>query len=308
MSLSSSAFLDGPVTIDVPATSANLGPGYDSFGLALSRFDRVTASVLDSGLEIRATGEGSDQIPTDESHLIVRAMRAAFEVLGAQPPGLRLECVNRIPHGRGLGSSAAAIVAGVELARSLVTDGRSRLADPQALALASELEGHPDNVAACLLGGLTVAWTANGVGQAARAEPVGILPVVFIPSEQSSTHAARAALPASIPHVDAAFNVARAALLVLALTGRSDLLMTATEDRLHQDYRAAGVPTSMALIEELRAVEVPAVVSGAGSSVLALASTAPEVKRAAGLCPVGWQVAELSVADGARLVTPGDSE
>lgn len=295
-------FVTGPITVEVPATSANLGPGYDSFGLALGRLDLVTATVTEAGLSIEASGEGAAEIPTGESHLIVRAMRATFAALGEQPPGLRLHCRNRIPHGRGLGSSAAAIVAGVQLARALTSGGMQRLDDAAALALATELEGHPDNVAACLLGGLTVAWTDQGVGRAARAEPAGVLPVVFIPAEQSSTHAARAALPASVPHGDAAFNLARAALLVLALTGRGDLLMAATEDRLHQDYRAAGVPMSMRLIGDLRAGGIPAVVSGAGSSVLALATSKAQVEQAAESAPPGWEVAELPVAGGARFV------
>ena len=181
-------------------------------------------------------------------------MRAAFDRLGEQPAGLRLDCRNRIPHGRGLGSSAAAIVSGIGWPGRLTVDGRERLDEAGALALATELEGHPDNVAACLLGGLTVAWLA-GRGRAgpSGSAGLGVAPVLFIPDEQSATHAARAALPGTVPHADAAFNLSRAALLVLALTGRPDLLLTATEDRLHQRYRAAGMPASAALVDRLRA-------------------------------------------------------
>ncbi|HTZ45675.1 MAG TPA: homoserine kinase [Jatrophihabitans sp.] len=303
------AFHEHAVRVFAPATSANLGPGYDAFGLALGHYDEVTAAVTGAGLAIELAGTGAEELARDESHLVVRAMRACFDRLGEQPPGLRLRCVNAIPHGRGLGSSAAAIVSGIELARSLCVDGRQRLDDAGALALATELEGHPDNVAACLLGGLTVAWLQDGVGRAVRAEPAGVRPVLFVPAEQSATKAARALLPARVPHADAAFNAGRAALLVLALTGRPELLLTATEDRLHQDYRAAGMPASAGLVAELRSHGVAAVISGAGSSVLALAR--PEQAEAvAARCPVGWECLVLAPAGGARVVAlpAGDFE
>ncbi|HEU5270314.1 MAG TPA: homoserine kinase, partial [Jatrophihabitans sp.] len=291
-------FADRPVRVRVPATSANLGPGYDSFGLALARHDEVTASVTGGGLTIELAGEQTEQVPLDESHLVVRSMRACFELLGGQPPGLRLHCVNRIPHGRGLGSSAAAIVAGVELARGLCPD--DRLEDDGALALASRLEGHPDNVAACLLGGLTVAWLdEGGTARATRLAPTGVRPVLFIPPDRSATAAARAALPATVPHPDAAFNAARAALLPLALTGRPELLLAATEDRLHQGYRAAGMPASARLVEQLRSEGIAAVISGAGPTVLALA-VADQAGRAAARCPAGWECAELPPSTGAQ--------
>lgn len=292
-------FLDRPVRVRVPATSANLGPGYDSFGLALSRHDEVTASVTGAGLVIELADDDTEQLALDETHLVVRSMRACFELLGGQPPGLWLHCVNRIPHGRGLGSSAAAIVAGVELARGLHRDGRQLLDDAEALALASELEGHPDNVAACLLGGLTVAWLEQGVGRAIRLSPAGIRPVLFVPPERSATRAARAALPAQVPHADAAFNLARAALLPLALSGRPELLLTATEDRLHQCYRASGMPASLRLVEQLRSQQIAAVVSGAGPAVLAL-TVGEQAEQAAAGCPAGWECAVLSPAEGAR--------
>jgi len=298
-------FTAGTVTVRAPATSANLGPGYDSFGLALSRYDEVRARVRGAGLDVRVHGAGADELALDEAHLVVRAMRAAFDRLGAQPPGLELDCHNDIPHGRGMGSSAAAIVSGIELARGLSADGRDRLSDAEALALATELEGHPDNVAACLLGGLSIAWLADGRGAAVRAATVEQLtalatrPVLFIPAEQSATKAARAALPAQVPHADAAFNAGRAALLVVALTGRPELLLTATEDRLHQDYRAAGMPASAALITALRARGIAAVVSGAGPSVLAL-TTAEQSGEIGELAPPGWECAVLQVSPGVR--------
>jgi len=292
-------FAAGPVRVRVPATSANLGPGFDSLGLALSRYDEVTAAVTDSGLSIEVTG--ADEVARDESHLVVRAMQATFDRLGGRPPGLRLSCRNDIPHGRGLGSSAAAIVAGVLLARALTVDGRQQLDRAAVLALASELEGHPDNVAACLLGGFTIAWTESGVGQAIRLEPVGIAPVLFVPAEQSATHQARAALPAQVPHADAAFNLSRAALLVAALTGQPQWLLAATEDRLHQGYRADTMPATSRLVSELRQHGLAAVVSGAGSSVLVLAAGPEQAVAAARLAPAGWDCAALAPAGGAEV-------
>ena len=270
------AFVPGAVTVRAPATSANLGPGFDSFGLALARYDQVRARVGSVGLQVRVSGAGAGELATDERHLVVRAMRAAFDVLGGQPPGLELDCVNQIPHGRGLGSSAAAIVSGIELARGLVVDGRSRLGDADVLVLATGIEGHPDNVAACLLGGLSIAWLADGRARAVQAATPeqlaagGSCPVLFVPAERSRTEVARAALPEQVPHADAAFNAGRAALLVLALTGRPELLLPATEDRLHQGYRAGAMPASAGLVAALRARGIAAAISGAGSAVLAL--------------------------------------
>jgi homoserine kinase len=263
------AWREGPALVRVPATSANLGPGFDALGLALGLHDEVEVAVTAAGLSIGVSGEGAAEV-TDagEKHLVVRAMRAAFDDLGTgQPPGLALRCVNRIPHGRGLGSSAAAIVAGVLAARALA--GAS-LAPDDALPLANALEGHPDNVAPCLFGGLTVAWLAGDGAHAIRLDPLPrIRPVAFIAPEPVSTEAARGLLPASVPHADAARNAGRAALLVAALTARPDALLDATEDRLHQDYRAPAMPATQDLVSRLRAAGVPAVVSGAGPSVLA---------------------------------------
>ena len=291
-------------SLRVPATSANLGPGFDAFGLAVSLYDDVAARVTDSGLSVTIAGEGSD-LPTDESHLVVRAMRAAFGRLGGQPPGLALTCTNRVPHGRGLGSSAAAIVAGVVLARDLVVDGDQRLSDADLLALATEIEGHPDNVAACLLGGFTVAWTDEQAGARAVRLDVdpAIAPIAFVPPFEASTAMARGLLPATVPHADAAFAAGRAALLVAALTGHPALLLPATEDRLHQSYRTPAMPESAALVAALRDAGVPAVVSGAGPTVLALRATDEQADAAQRLAPEGWDVQWLSVS--VHGATPG---
>jgi homoserine kinase len=268
-------FTTDPVLVEVPATSANLGPGFDTLGLALDLADTVRAAVTDGGVRVEVTGEGAGQLPDDERHLIVRAARTTFDRLGGPPPGLALTCHNRIPHARGLGSSSAAIVAGVLAARALVVGGTAALDDAAVLRLAAEFEGHPDNVAPCLYGGLTIAWTGPSASGPVGAHAVrldvdpAVRPVVFVPASRSLTEQARAVLPATVPHGDAAANAGRAALLVHALTGAPDLLLPATEDRLHQSYRAAAMPDSAMLISRLRAAGIPAVLSGAGPTVLA---------------------------------------
>jgi homoserine kinase len=298
------AFRAGAVHVRVPATSANLGPGFDSLGLALSLYDDVIARVVDDGLLVDVAGEG-EEVARDERHLVVRSMRAAFERLGGQPHGLELSCANRIPHGRGLGSSAAAIIAGEVLARALVVGGDERLPTAALLGLASQLEGHPDNVAACLLGGLTVAW----LGPAAEADAVrldadsSLRPVALVPPYEASTEQARGLLPATVSHADAAFAAGRSALLVAALTGSPRALFAATEDRLHQQYRAPAIPQSVELVAQLRADGLPAVISGAGPSVLVLARDEGQVQRCQETVPPGWRALPLTVdASGAQIL------
>ncbi|GAA1967446.1 homoserine kinase [Kitasatospora viridis] len=265
------AFRAAAVRVRVPATSANLGPGFDSFGLALGLYDDIVVRVADSGLSVDIAGEGADTLARDERHLVVRAMRAAFDRLGGQPRGLEVVCANRIPHGRGMGSSSAAICAGIVAARAVTIGGAAALDDTALLALAAELEGHPDNVAACLLGGFTVAWTDEESAKAIRLEPAAeVVPVVFVPATEVLTETARGLLPKTVPLADAAANAGRSALLVEALSRRPELLLAATEDRLHQDYRASAMPDSAALVAALRSEGIPAVISGAGPTVLAL--------------------------------------
>ncbi len=265
-------FVDGTVLVRAPATSANLGPGFDSFGLALALYDDVHARVTpERGVRVSVTGEGAGEVPTDESHLVAASALTTFDRFGTRPYGLAITCHNRIPQARGLGSSSAAIVAGILLARSLVPDGEKIMDVSEALRLAADLEGHPDNVAPCLLGGFTIAWTDPSGAQAVRLAPDSrVQPIVFVPSDRGLTSHARAALPSTVPHRDAAANAARAALLVHALTSDPAHLFAATEDRLHQSYRGPGMPATAALVDKLRASGVPAVVSGAGPSVLAL--------------------------------------
>jgi homoserine kinase len=305
-------FVTGPVTVRVPASSANLGPGFDSLGVALGLYDVVTAEVLDGapgdgGVEVTVEGQGAGSVPLDESHLVCSSMLQAFEELGvtagAPLPRIRVHCRNAVPHGRGLGSSSAAIVAGLSAARALLPDGGSRWSDDALFAAAARIEGHPDNVAPAVYGGFTIAYAEAGAFRAVRLEVTSDLSfVVFVPPQPLSTHTARGLLPASVSHDDAARNTGRAALLVAALTGRPDVLLAATEDRLHQDYRAVAMPESAALVAGLRADGVPAVVSGAGPTVLAIVppSTVPEVSARV---PAGWQVLDLSAdLEGARVL------
>lgn len=289
------SFVEGPVTVRVPASSANLGPGYDSLGLALGLHDEISARAADR-LTIHVDGEGHGTVPLDESHLVVRAMHAAFDLMAETPPGLDLRCTNRIPHGRGLGSSSAAIVGGIHLARALVDGGDDRLDDASAFQLAVDLEGHPDNVAAAQFGGLTIAWIEGAAAEVERLD-TDVAVTVFVPTQVVATETARGLLPASVPHADAAANSGRAALLVAALTGAPHRLISATEDRLHQSYRSAAMPDSYQLVRRLRLDGVPAVISGAGPTVLAF------TRGVADLAPDGWLSHELDVdPDGVVVV------
>lgn len=288
-------------TVSVPATSANLGPGFDALGLALDLCDEVTVSVVDSGLQIDVAGEGADFVPRDERHLVVRAMFVTFDRLGGRPPGLVLECTNRVPHSRGLGSSAAAIVAGVLLARALVEGGDELLPDAGALGLAAEIEGHPDNVAACLLGGLSIAWTEAGAHAVGLAVAPEIVPVVLVPPFTASTEQARGLLPSHVSHGDAAANAGRAALQVAALTGAPALLLAATEDRLHQRYREPAMRESADLVGQLRAAGLAAVISGAGPTVLVLCADSAQVEAALAAAPADWRAWAAAVGTGASV-------
>ena len=296
------------VSVRVPATSANLGPAFDCAGLALARHDVLDFAVVAEGLTVEIDGVGAGELPTDESHLVVRAFRAACAELGWTPTGLHVSARNAIPQGRGMGSSAAAVVAGVLAAWSLCPDVDA--VDGNAvLRLTTELEGHPDNVAACLLGGLTLSWMGErGVGASSLPVHDDVRPVVLVPDATLSTEVARGLLPDVVPHADAAFNAGRSALLVHALTSGT-LLLEATEDRLHQRQRTAAMPASLALVDRLRATGHAAVVSGAGPSVLVLARRSGdddgEVQAISRSAPEGWTVLPLDVdATGARVDRP----
>ncbi|NEK57390.1 homoserine kinase [Geodermatophilus sabuli] len=291
------------VRVRVPATSANLGPAFDCAGLALTCHDVLEFTVAPAGLAVEVTGVGAGELPTDETHLVVRAFRAACADLGWSPTGLRVVAENGIPQGRGMGSSAAAVVAGVLGAWGLCPDVETIDLD-EVLRLATELEGHPDNVAACLLGGATLSWmTADGARADRLTVHPDVVPVLLVPDATLSTHLARGLLPDVVPHGDAAFTAGRAALLVHALTTEPALLLEATEDRLHQRQRAEAMPASLALVDRLRAAGHAAVVSGAGPTVLTLAQGPAAAQEVAGLTPPGWTVLPVEVdTSGARVL------
>lgn len=283
------------ITVRTPASSANLGPGFDALGLALDLFDELTAEVIDEGLEVVVEGESAGDVPLGPDHLVVQAMEATFDLMGLRPSGYRLTCRNVIPHGRGLGSSSAAIVGGIVLARALV-DGYHLLDDQAAYQLANDLEGHPDNVAAALFGGLTIAWIQGAAAEVVRLD-VDVPVTVFVPDEPVSTHVARGLLPTEVSHRDAAANAGRAALLVAALTQAPERLISGTEDFLHQSYRSEAMPDSYRLLRLLRVEGVPAVISGAGPTVLAFAHGIEDA------VPQGWRVLTPAVsARGAHVV------
>ena len=272
-SASVAAFAGLSVTVRVPATTANLGPGFDTLGLALSLYDELTVSVRDApGATVEVIGVGGGEVPTDESNRVVRAIAYTFAACSQPMPGLHLVARNSLPHGRGLGSSGAAIVSGIMAAKGLL-DGIVDLDAGALLALATALEGHPDNVAPALFGGLTIAWTTDAGPQHKKLiVHRGVSPLIAVPESTMSTELARSLRPASVPHEDAIFNVSRSALLIAALIQSPELLLAATEDRLHQSYRAAAMPETESLILELRSHGLPAVVSGAGPSILVLCS------------------------------------
>ena len=289
----------GPVRVLTPASSANVGPGFDSLGLALAIHDELVAMVTeDEGVLVEVAGEGEHEVPRDDRHLVVRAMNAAFDAMDVRPSGFVLRCRNAIPHGRGLGSSAAAIIGGMVLARAMVPG--ADFDDDALLATATTMEAHPDNLAAALFGGFTVAWLADdGRPGAVRLTPhAAIRAVVVVPTQTLATVKAREVLPASVPHVDASHNAARSALLVHAMTARPDLLWEATSDRLHQQARSSVYPDSVDLMSRLREAGYAAAISGAGPSVVVL-SDSPDIEarvREAVGDNSDWGVREIDIS------------
>lgn len=294
-------------TAVVAASSANLGPGFDSLGIALSLYDEIIVETTQSGLTVEVVGEGEGQVPLDASHLVVRAIERGLQAAGVAAAGMIVRCRNDIPHSRGLGSSAAAVVGGLAAVNGLVAQaGSTPLSEQDLIQLSSEFEGHPDNASAAVLGGGVVSWTeADGPEPRYAAASLRVHPDIHlfsaIPEVRSSTAETRVLLPEKVSHADARFNLSRAALLVVALTERPDLLMAATEDVLHQPQRAVAMPASAEYLRVLRRCGVAAVLSGAGPTVLGL-STAPELPAEALECGAanGYTVREMAVGDGVR--------
>lgn len=276
--------------VRVPATSANLGPGFDALGMALGIWDDVSATLTTGTSRVTILGEGAKELPKDSSHLIVQVMLATMARLGLPGAGIELVCRNTIPQGKGLGSSAAAVVAALMLVRGMISDPEA-LSPAQMLALATAYEGHPDNAAPCIYGGVTLSWQDGRAEAAAPAAAQvhtvqlalhsGVTTSLLVPKQVLPTSQARAVLPASVPHADAAFNAARAGLLVYALAHDPALLYAATEERLHQSYRAGVMPHSAAMLKALRDAGWPAVISGAGPAILLFAQADEALVQAA---------------------------
>ncbi len=307
------SLLGRSVTVRVPATTANLGPGFDTLGMALAVYDELRVTVREQpGATVHVVGVGEGEVPTDESNLVVRAIAHTFAAVGQELPGLELVAHNAIPHGRGMGSSGAAIVSGIMAAKGLL-EGVVEFTADDLLAIATELEGHPDNVAPALFGGLTITWvTPEGPRYKKLIVHRGVSPLVAVPHERTmSTALARSLQPDSVPHEDAIFNVSRSALLIAALVQSPELLHAATEDKLHQSYRASAMPETDALIQLLRADGLAAVVSGAGPSILVLGSDPAQRLRAAELIAENsestWECLMLAVDfRGATVVLHSD--
>jgi homoserine kinase len=297
------------VEVRVPASSANLGPGFDSVGLALGLWDTCAATVTEApGVVVEVEGEGAGEVPRDASHLVVRTMLHAWSELGVDAPrGLHLRCTNSVPHGRGLGSSATAIVTGIVAAQGIHDVCRGAGPTPDlafANDLAARLEGHPDNSSASVHGGLTLSWSEQeGRTSTVRLQPhPDVRVVVFVPAAQLSTARARSVLPTHIRHGDAALNSARAALLVHAVTQDPAHLLPATREWLHQEARRDSFAASMALVDQLRAAGHAGVISGAGPSVLAL-GTSDTVGEVRDCAPSGWQVLEPGVPSSGATIS-----
>jgi homoserine kinase len=287
------------VHVRVPATSANLGPGFDALGLALALHNEVEAAEAD-GVSVRIAGEGAGRLPAGADNVVARGVRLAFEAAGRPFKGVALTCVNRIPAARGLGSSAAAWVGGLVAGNALLGEPLDRDA---LLGLAARAEGHPDNVAAALLGGLTVSCAeGDRVTAIALPVPADVRWVVLVPVVTSATAEARAVLPASVPRADAVFNVQRVALLLAALSaGRPAALRVALDDRLHQPYRRRLFPWMPAVAEAAReAGALGCVLSGAGPSLLApvLGDPAPVARAMEG----ALRAADIAGAAGVHAV------
>ncbi len=299
------------VTARVPASSANLGAGFDTLGLALGLYDEIVVTTTQSGLNVRVEGEGAEDVPWGPSHLVVRAIERGLECAGVWADGLDVVCRNAIPHARGLGSSASAVVGGLAAASGLAAafDAELTLAPDRLVQLASEFEGHPDNAAASVLGGAVVSWVDaicdSHAERAYRAVRLEVHPDIrvtaLVPSERSSTAHTRGLLPETVPHRDAAFNVSRAALAVVALTQRPELLLPATADMLHQTQRAPALPLTTRWIARLREAGIAAVVSGAGPTVLALSTAEFPADLRAEAADDDMRVLDLAVADGVAV-------
>lgn len=289
------------IRVRVPATTANLGSGFDCVGMAFDWYDDLTLEVLDEpGLEVVVTGEGESRVPLDERHLVISSLVDGLRAFGVAVPGMHLRCHNTIPQSRGLGSSAAAIVAGLTFAWAIAHPGEP-LDRAVITRLAHEAEGHPDNAGAAVWGGAILAWAREGkVSLVQLPLPDDFGAVVFVPEFESKTADARSVLPEVVARTDAVSQAIAAAVLPLALTQRPDLLFDATFDRLHQSFRAPLMPAAYDLMLRLREAGVPAAISGAGPTVIAV-GLPDQLAPADAVRADGFTIRRLSPAGGVSL-------
>ncbi|WIM68612.1 homoserine kinase [Corynebacterium breve] len=288
-------------TVTVPGSSANLGPGFDTLGLAVGIYDTIEVEVTESGLAVEIFGEGAEDLPRNSSHLVVKAIRSGLSAADAEAPGLKVTCHNNIPQSRGLGSSAAAAVSGVVAANALAGNP---LDTKTVVQLASAFEGHPDNAAASVLGDAVVSWTeipVDGISQPeyrAVTVPVheSIKATALVPNFHASTMAVRRVLPENVTHMDARFNVSRAAVMTVALQHHPELLWEGTRDRLHQPYRSDVLPVTAEWVNRLRNRGYAAYLSGAGPTVMVLSTTPIDEAILDSARESGLRVLELEIA------------
>lgn len=286
------------VTVKVPATVANLGPGFDALGVAIKMHLEVDIEPRRDSVEIQIEGEGAETLPQDESNLVIRSMNEFFDHVGRRPPGYSVRVKNPIPLGAGLGSSAAAVVGGLYAARAIT--GRN-VPQVEMVKLAASIEGHPDNILPALLGGLVVCFGGEDGGETKyfRLEPSDrLVPILIVPKQGFSTQEARRALPSDVSFADAQFTASRAALLVAAMTtgAGTDVLSEAMNDRLHEPHRLKLMPETLAVHSELRAAGLAVALAGAGPSLLAVvprpeaATRAEQIRRVCRAREAGWRV------------------
>lgn len=283
--------------VRVPATVANLGPGFDALGAAIKMHLTVEIEPRRDSVDILVEGEGAEVLPKDESNLVIRSMNTFFDHIARRPPGYSVRIKNPIPLASGLGSSAAAVVGGLFAARALT--GRA-ISQTEMIDLALEIEGHPDNLMPALVGGLVVCYQDRGDAlKHLRLDPSDrLVPIVAVPREGYPTASARAALPEDVSFGDARFTASRAALLVAAMTtgAGTDVLAEAMRDRLHEPARLALMPETMAVHDELRDAGLPVALAGAGPSLLFVvprpeaATRAEQIRRVCRDRNAGWRV------------------
>lgn len=286
------------VRVRVPATIANLGPGFDALGAAVRMHLEIEIEPRRDSIEVMVEGEGAEQLPADDTNLVIRSMNTFFDHVGRRPPGFAVRVKNPIPIASGLGSSAAAVVGGLFAARAVT--GRT-VPQSEMVQLATSLEGHPDNVMPALLGGLVVCYREAERSELRylRLDPSDrLVPILVVPKEGFSTSEARRALPNDVSFVDAQFTASRAALLVAAITSGagSDILADAMDDRLHEPHRMRLMPETSAVHMEIKDAGLPVALAGAGPSLLVVvprpeaATRAEQVRRICRGRNAGWRV------------------